>query len=139
MPDNLMKETGNTDAPNHLLIVQKNEHKQMLSDNEKELLQTVELENEFGKYNTNKYLHNRPELNIGNEVFAGKNQYGQAHQSVRQSGDINSIGNILAQNITSGLKDNFSLERFELAQKEGIVWREDVSNQSLDWYFTHKT
>lgn len=127
MPDNLMKETGNTDAPNHLLIVQKNEHKQTLSDHEKELLQTVELENEFGKYNTNGYLHKKPELIIGDEVFAGKNQYGQAHKSVRQSGDINSIAGILSQNITEGLKNNFNFERFEQAQKNGIVQQPKTS------------
>jgi len=28
MPDNLMKDTGNTEAPNHLLIVQKNTGKE---------------------------------------------------------------------------------------------------------------
>ena len=127
MPDNLMKETGNTDAPNHLLIVQKNEHKQTLSEYEKELLQTVELENEFGKYNTNSYLHKRPELIIGAEVFAGKNQYGQAHQSVRQTGDINSIAGILSQNIIEGLKNNFNFERFEQAQKSGIVQQSKTS------------
>ncbi|OXA73755.1 DNA methylase [Flavobacterium aquidurense] len=127
MPDNLMKETGNTEAPNHLLIVQKNEHKEKLSDSENELLQTLELENEFGKYNINKYLNHKSELLIGDEVFAGKNQYGQAHQSVRQSGDINSIENSLAQNITSGLKDNFSLERFLLSQKASIVQQPKIS------------
>ncbi|MCV9926307.1 helicase-related protein [Flavobacterium sp. LS1R49] len=133
MPDNLMKETGNTDAPNHLLIIQKNEHKETLSEKENELLQTVELENEFGKYNTNKYLHNRPELIIGDEVFAGKNQYGQAHQSVRQSGNINSVANPLAQNITSGLKDNFSLERFVLAQKIGIIHQPEISGKKFTY------
>ena len=30
MPDNLMKETGNTEAPSHLLIVQKNTNKEMV-------------------------------------------------------------------------------------------------------------
>ena len=49
MPDNLMKETGNTEAPSHLLIVQKNQTKQSLSAEEKQLLNTVEQQNEFGK------------------------------------------------------------------------------------------
>ncbi|MFY0104320.1 N-6 DNA methylase, partial [Acinetobacter baumannii] len=31
MPDNLMKDTGNTEAPSHLLIVQKNTNKTKLS------------------------------------------------------------------------------------------------------------
>lgn len=133
MPDNLMKETGNTDAPNHLLIIQKNERKQTLSDNENELLQTIGIQNEYGKYNTNKYLHNRPELIIGNEIQAGKNQYGQAHQSVRQNGDINSIGNHLGKNIAKGLKENFNPERFEKAQRTDIVQPAEAIGQKFTY------
>ncbi|MBX9733447.1 MAG: N-6 DNA methylase [Chitinophagaceae bacterium] len=56
MPDNLMKETGNTEAPSHLLIVQKNQIKQSLSTEEKQLLNTVEQQNEFGNYSLNQYI-----------------------------------------------------------------------------------
>ena len=133
MPDNLMKETGNTEAPNHLLIVQKNIDKKVFSDDENNLLQTVGMENEFGKYSINKYLHNRPELIIGNEVQAGKNQYGQAHQRVWQSGDINSIENRLAQTITEGLKENFNKERFEQAQQASIVQQPKVLGQKFTY------
>ena len=45
LPDNLMKDTGNTEAPSHLLIVQKNISKQSLSDNEELLITTIEAEN----------------------------------------------------------------------------------------------
>ncbi|TRX30643.1 DNA methylase [Flavobacterium sp. ZT3R18] len=133
MPDNLMKETGNTEAPNHLLIVQKNTDKKVFSDDENKLLQIVGMENEFGKYSINKYLHDRPELIIGNEVQAGKNQYGQAHQRVWQSGDINSIENRLAQTITDGLRENFSKERFEQAQQVGIVQQPEVMGQKFTY------
>ena len=34
LPDNLMKDTGNTEAPSHLLILQKNNSKQSLSPDE---------------------------------------------------------------------------------------------------------
>src|SRR5699024_8101489 len=34
LPDNLMKDTGNTEAPSHLLLVQKNEHKNGLKSEE---------------------------------------------------------------------------------------------------------
>ncbi|WP_348823355.1 helicase-related protein [Flavobacterium aestuarii] len=133
MPDNLMKETGNTEAPNHLLIVQKNEHKEMLSDDENKLLQTVGMENEFGKYSSNKYLHDRPDLLIADEIQAGKNQYGQAHQRVWQSGDINSIESRLAQTITEGLKENFNKERFEQAQQTDIVQQPEVLGQKFTY------
>src|SRR6185312_7538687 len=46
MPDNLMKDTGNTEAPNHLLIVQKNQNKQALKIEEKYLIETIKQENE---------------------------------------------------------------------------------------------
>lgn len=50
MPDNLMKDTGNTEAPSHLLVVQKHSGKSELSAAEQELLQTVEQINDFDSY-----------------------------------------------------------------------------------------
>lgn len=96
MPDNLMKETGNTEAPSHLLIVQKHRGKQELSKEEKLLVQTVEQENEFGRYPLNAFITEHPEIIIGDEISAGKNQYGHAHQRVWQHGDINATGERLA-------------------------------------------
>lgn len=92
LPDNLMKETGNTEAPSHLLIVQKNNHKTTLSPEEHLLLQNISQQNDFGGYEINKYLALHPELITGSEVRPGKNQYGMAHQTVWQPGDINAIG-----------------------------------------------
>jgi len=92
MPDNLMKETGNTEAPSHLLIVQKNSDKAILSDEEQLLVNTIEQENEFGKYNINQYIHKNPNIIIGDEIKPGKDQYGKAHQTVWQRDDMLSIG-----------------------------------------------
>ncbi|MBC5862866.1 Eco57I restriction-modification methylase domain-containing protein [Flavobacterium turcicum] len=133
MPDNLMKETGNTEAPNHLLIVQKNTDKKEFSDDENELLKTLVLENEYGKYNTNKYLQERSELLIGDQVQAGKNQYGQAHQKVWQTGAINSIESRLFETITDGLKENFNKERFEKSQQINNVKQLDATTQKFTY------
>jgi N12 class adenine-specific DNA methylase len=91
MPDNLMKETGNTEAPSHLLIVQKHAAKDAMSMEEKLLLETVGRQNDFGKYQYNEYLSRHPELITGDEIKPGKNQYGQAHETVWQRGDIRGI------------------------------------------------
>ncbi len=82
MPDNLMKDTGNTEAPSHLILLQKHSGKAFLSAEEKLLLETVERYNDFGTYSYNKYLSRHPELIIGNEIKPGKNQYGGAHETV---------------------------------------------------------
>lgn len=121
MPDNLMKDTGNTEAPSHLLIVQKNSDKKELSDDEQLLLDTVDLKNEFGDYPVNLYCLNHPEIILGDEVKPGKNQYGKAHETVWQSGDINSIAGKLAATITVGIDKNFNKEKFSLEVEEKIM------------------
>jgi len=114
LPDNLMKDTGNTEAPCHLLIVQKNISKQSLSDNEGLLVNTIEAENGFGKYPINQFIQQHPEIILGDEIKAGKNQYGKATQTVWQNGDINDIKKKLAATITDGINQHFNKEAFEL-------------------------
>src|SRR6201996_5026788 len=49
LPDNLMKDTANTEAPSHLLLVQKNDYKETFSEAEVLLIDTVEQENSYGQ------------------------------------------------------------------------------------------
>jgi N12 class adenine-specific DNA methylase len=114
LPENLMKDTGNTEAPSHLLIVQKNISKQFLSENEELLVNTIEVENEFGKYPLNQFIQQHSEIILGDEIKAGKNQYGKAHQTVWQNGDINDIRENLAETITYGINQHFNKETFAL-------------------------
>ncbi|MBS1666377.1 MAG: DEAD/DEAH box helicase family protein [Bacteroidetes bacterium] len=114
MPDNLMKDTGNTEASSHLLIVQKSENKQSLSEKERQLLNTIEQENEFGKYNLNQFIALHPEIILGNQVKPGKDQYGKAHVTIWQTGDINLIAPSLADTISKGFSERFNNEAFDL-------------------------
>ena len=114
MPDNLMKDTGNTEAPSHLLIAQKNINKQAFSSDEELLIKTIEQANEFGNYSINKYIHQHPEIILGNEINAGKNQYGRANQSVWQNGDINEIKENLSFTIRDGINKRFNKAKFAL-------------------------
>lgn len=116
MPDNLMKETGNTEAPNHLLIVQKNKNKEEWSEEEKLLVQTVERENEFGNYAVNAYINAHEEIIAANEIKSGTNQYGKAHLAIWQNGDINSISEKLSAILREGFDQRFSKIRFEYLQ-----------------------
>lgn len=116
MPDNLMKATGNTEAPSHLLIIQKNLSKQTLSTEEKYLLETVDQENEFGPYPINKYVFRHPEIIAGDEIKAGKNQYGKANQSVWQHGDINAIAERLTETIGEGFNSRFNKSLYQNAR-----------------------
>ncbi|RYD86396.1 MAG: SAM-dependent DNA methyltransferase, partial [Sphingobacteriales bacterium] len=75
LPDNLMKDNANVEAPSHLLIVQKNDDKHGFSTEEALLIQTVEQENVAGKFPANAYLAAHPELVLADEIGDGTNQY----------------------------------------------------------------
>jgi len=112
LPDNLMKETANTEAPSHLLIVQKNLTKQRLSLEEQQLIQTLGQQNEYGAFDLNAYVAAHPEIIVANEIKAGTNQYGQAHQRIWQHGDINHIAPALAATIRLGINKRFNRRLF---------------------------
>lgn len=113
MPDNLMKDTGNTDAPSHLLIVQKNTQKTGLSFDERLLIATLDQENEFGKYHQNSYLNlHGSRLLLGDSIQAGKNQYGSASLSVRQQGNLKALEPKLEAILAEGFAMNFNQQAF---------------------------
>ncbi|WP_410220783.1 Eco57I restriction-modification methylase domain-containing protein [Pedobacter sp.] len=104
MPDNLMKETGNTEAPSHLLIVQKNTKKKILSQEEQQLIVCDKHENSFGKYYQNTFIsENLEELRVSDEMFDGKNQYGKATLCFTQSGNIEGIAKNLENALDVGI------------------------------------
>lgn len=113
LPDNLMKDTGNTEAPSHLVIVQKQTGKKDITTHEQNLIDTTEQQNEFGKYSLNKYIALHPEATTGHQIKPGKNQYGRATETIWHNGDINAIGEKLAATIEDGLRKRFNLKSFE--------------------------
>jgi N12 class adenine-specific DNA methylase len=129
MPDNLMKETGNTEAPSHLLIIQKNSNKQSLTENEELLIATTEQQNEFGKYSLNQYISLHPEIILGNQIKPGKDQYGKAHETIWQTGDMNLIAPQLAETIGKGIDERFDKTAFDLS----IVKEEIAKGKQLTY------
>ena len=114
MPNNLMKDTGNTEAPSHLLIVQKQTGKKDIATNEQNLIDTSSQQNEFGEYHINRYITLHPEIILGNEVKPGKNQYGRATETTWQKGDINLIAGKLAATIKDGISKRFNRQSFSI-------------------------
>lgn len=113
MPDNLMKDTGGTEAPSHLVILQKNTHKQKLSPREERLLQLVKQTGPFGDYYVSGYLLDHPEIFMGDEIKQGKNQYGQPVTTVWKTGDMSEIKVPLAAILKRDATAFLSVARFE--------------------------
>ncbi|HLP37761.1 helicase-related protein [Lacibacter sp.] len=120
MPDNLMKVTANTEAPTHLLVVQKNNSKQSFSEEEQLLCKTIEQNNQFGTFTTNQYLSLHSSLLLGNQQRAGKNQYGQAHQELVQTGEVSDIKEQFVAILSIDLEKRFQKKKFEQKTEQAI-------------------
>lgn len=130
LPDNLMKETGNTEAPTHLLVVQKNVIKSGYGADELLLLETEKANNEFGEYNINKYIQtHESKIILADTISPGTNQYGKANQTVWQSGDLTAISSRLAENLKDGLSRNFNKKAFELSAVQTVKRQEKGSRK----------
>jgi N12 class adenine-specific DNA methylase len=128
MPDNLMKDTGNTEAPSHLLLVQKHTDKESYSIDEMLLIANMEQQNEFGTYNVSEFIHDEQErITAADTIGAGKNQYGQAHVRVWQNAPIQDIAARISSTISDGLSSNFNRGAFVLAQQ--VENKERVAQQ----------
>ena len=110
LPDNLMKDNANVEAPSHLLIVQKNDHKQDFSEEEALLIETTEQQNDAGKYFINAYLSRHSELILADEIAAGTNQYGKPSQTIWMNADMEDLHQPLQEQIAEGLSVRFSYD-----------------------------
>jgi len=130
MPDNLMKDTANTEAPSHLLVLQKNDFKDTFSEAEALLIDTVERENNVGKYSINAYIDRHRELLLGDRKGEGKNQYGKAAYKLWQKGELNYLRQPLMQQINDGLAANFDPVRWKALQ-EKLIFQELIDQRSF--------
>ncbi|MBT2560133.1 DNA methylase [Pedobacter sp. ISL-68] len=118
LPDNLMKDSSNVEVPTHLLLVQKNDHKDTFSEDEEQLLQTVEQSNEQGAYPINAYVQRHPELIMADEIIEGTNQYGKPSRVIWHNGELADLAPAITEKLADDLSARFDRERFETLQKQ---------------------
>lgn len=138
LPDNLMKENANTEAPSHLLIVQKNEGKSAFTAIEETLIATVEQENSLGMYHINAYIAEVPELILADTIKPGKDQYGLPHQTNWQKGPLEDIREQLQNRIAADIAIHFDRERWEIMQGalDAPVLSAALSGRKVERQFT---
>jgi N12 class adenine-specific DNA methylase len=113
LPANLMKENANVEVSTHLVIVQKNDAKESLTEAEVQLIETTEQTGSKGKYHLNTYLSAHPELMLGDEVIEDTNAYGKANVMVWQNGDLKDIIAELQLQISNGLNASFDYVKWQ--------------------------
>jgi N12 class adenine-specific DNA methylase len=121
LPANLMKENANVEVGMHLILVQKNDTKDTLTETESQLIDTVEVENSFGKYYLNAWLADKNELVYADEVIEGTNARGKASRVAWQNGDMLDIVSLLKEQLIAGFANlNYTKwEAISFDKKEG--------------------
>ncbi|MBS7565572.1 DEAD/DEAH box helicase family protein [Mucilaginibacter sp. Bleaf8] len=102
LPANLMKEHANVEVGMHLILVQKNDRKETLTEAESQLIETVERQNNFGKYFINAWLAERNELIFADEIIEGTNARGKASRVAWQNGPMEDIVPLLREHLVTG-------------------------------------
>ena len=113
LPANLMKESSGVEVGTHLLLVQKNDNKKALSEAEALLIESVEQQNQYGKYHINAYLEKHLELVLGDEIIQGTNAYGDPTLTIWQNGPLEGITGSLLGQIESGLGSNLNFLKWQ--------------------------
>jgi len=144
MPDNLMKETGGTEAPSHFLVVRKNSNKKELSGEEQQLVNAFKSSDNVS---WNQYISNNNFYICIGDRFLGKNQYGQPHIETRWNSPIKEIGNSFKHILERDFEKRFKRETpfidsvaeafIKQSEKdvEKLIWESDTSklDDSVPW------
>ncbi len=112
LPANLMKENANVEVGMHLILVQKNDSKETLTEAEGLLIDTVEVQNSFGKYHLNAWLADKNELVYADEIIEGTNARGKASRVAWQNGNMQDIVPLLKEQLVAGFA-NFNYGKWE--------------------------
>jgi N12 class adenine-specific DNA methylase len=112
LPANLMKENANVEVGMHLILVQKNDSKETLTEAESQLIENVEAENAFGKYYLNAWLADKNELVYADEIIEGTNARGKASRVAWKNGEMQDIVPLLKEQLIAGF-NNLNYAKWE--------------------------
>ena len=110
LPDNLFKENANTEAGSDLIIIQKNEHKQGLSEDEQLINLTYSAEGENIIHNS--YFERHPENVLATTTLRGTDQYGKPALEYQHSGGVPGIARDLRERLMDELPKHLNFTMF---------------------------
>ena len=130
LPDNLFKENANTEAGSDLIIIQKNEHKQGLSEDEQLINLTYSPEGEHVIYNA--YFERHSENVLATTTFRGTDQYGKPALEYQHSGGVEGIAHDLRERLMDELPKHLNFTMFTGIESPVITHQAEVQAESVE-------
>ena len=128
LPNNLFSENANTEVGCDLIILQKNERKEELSEEDRLFTQTVR-SNHTGVV-TNEYFLDHPERIIHTEAKRDTDPYGKPAMIYTHSGGVEGIAMDLYKMLSEDLSVRLDLERYNGIGHEKPETRQNIAVQS---------
>ena len=122
LPDNLFKENANTEAGSDLIIIQKNEHKQGLSEDEQLINLTYSAEGEHIIHNS--YFERHPENVLATTTLRGTDQYGKPALEYQHSGGVPGIARDLRERLMDELPKHLNFTMFTGIESPVVIQQE---------------
>lgn len=127
LPNDLFSETSGIEVGSDLLIFQKINNKDWVSDNERLFIDTVNRDGVM----INDYFINNPESIIANRTYKRTNQFGKEILVNIWEGNENSMNGLLSNQITSDINENFDFTFYNKIQESQTNPFEPISLYDL--------
>ena len=124
LPNNLFTEDANTEVGCDLIILQKNEGKEELSEEDKRLGDVVK--SNHTNISTNGYFLDHPERIIHTEAKRDTDPYGKPAMVYTHSGGVEGIATDLYQMLSADLSARMDLERYNGIKEEKQDTRQTI-------------
>ncbi|MCR5473307.1 MAG: N-6 DNA methylase [Prevotella sp.] len=122
LPDNLFKESANTEAGSDLIIIQKNFGKQGLTEDEERLKRVYSAEDE--NIVRNDYFEHHPENVLATSILRGHDQYGKPALEYLHTGGVEGIANDLRERLQDELPQHLDFRKFTGLDSPAFIRKE---------------
>ena len=129
LPDNLFKENANTEAGSDLIIVQKNEHKEWMTEDEKQISLTYSQDGDDILYN--EYFQRHPDNVLATATLRGTDQYGKPALEYQHAGGVKGIAADLKERLKDELVQHLDFKMFTGMDSPAIAQQVDVKTETI--------
>ena len=129
LPDNLFKENANTEAGSDLIIVQKNEHKEWMTEDEKQISLTYSQDGDDILYN--EYFQRHPDNVLATATLRGTDQYGKPALEYQHAGGVEGIAADLKERLKDELVQHLDFKMFTGMDSPAIAQHIDVETETI--------
>ena len=129
LPDNLFKENANTEAGSDLIIVQKNEHKEWMTEDEKQISLTYSQDGDDILYN--EYFQRHPDNVLATATLRGTDQYGKPALEYQHAGGVEGIATDLKERLKDELVQHLDFKMFTGMDSPAVAQQVNVQVETI--------